>query len=762
MKPLPIEQLQQDVLDFLHSVSSFVTHIGNILDSRDMKNGKYADLKIRLDSAIETIRHLQLRMVVVAPMKAGKSTIINAIAGQELLPSRNTAMTALPTEITFDQGIQEPCLELSDALLTLFEDIFEILRTRLQEIEKNNETIEELEQMEYLKTLAEQIRTGQYAFPSQPRTAGKDSICNTLERMNDLIRLYGIVAPDSTIDVFEQFETIPHIHAPLLHSKNAETSEKLGNLVVIDTPGENESVNLNLSGVVQAQLERSSIVLLVLDFTQLNNQAAEQIRQKVQRLIDIREKEHLYILVNKIDQRDDEKDMDSKGVRQFVGVQFGVTADEEHVFEVSAKQAFCATNFLLEVREAPKLNVSEMKTSRSLAKEVLGAKWERRLAQSTCEELSEEAGDLWNSSGFKTFLEKAIHTLMLQVAPKCLKSELVSARNSLVLLLNDLAMRKNALAIEQEKIQEQLQDIEKDLKELQGLQKPWEIDIITYKDELQGRLRKQIRIAKKQATIRFENLENIDKFTEFFQSLCREFAADLKSELFQFSQKTHAQNFSARILQYFEQHIQEVVKDLRKMTMREIQVTNHKIRQDFSKKTGEMIKQAEERLNKTFHINIKLSMPEWQVSANDVEDIVVLKRQNESRWGWVRLYMGISIPWLFKYEKKAYTVSLNNIYTKVNASVDANFDNIESSLRTYLDQDFERRMREFFDSVQNYFETYRNTLERALNDHKLEGEKKEQLVNDLNESIPQIETYIQKAETHLGNVSEIMRQQNGK
>jgi len=32
----------------------------------------------------------------VAPTSAGKSTIINAIAGQDLLPSRNDAMTVLP------------------------------------------------------------------------------------------------------------------------------------------------------------------------------------------------------------------------------------------------------------------------------------------------------------------------------------------------------------------------------------------------------------------------------------------------------------------------------------------------------------------------------------------------------------------------------------------------------------------------------------------------------------------------------------------
>ena len=38
-------------------------------------------------------------MTIIAPMKAGKSTIINSIIGQELLPSHSAAMTTLPTAI---------------------------------------------------------------------------------------------------------------------------------------------------------------------------------------------------------------------------------------------------------------------------------------------------------------------------------------------------------------------------------------------------------------------------------------------------------------------------------------------------------------------------------------------------------------------------------------------------------------------------------------------------------------------------------------
>lgn len=59
-------------------------------------------------------------MAIVAPMKAGKSTIINAIVGQEILPSRSTAMTTLPTKVVFNSKLTEPTLTLSDEILSVF------------------------------------------------------------------------------------------------------------------------------------------------------------------------------------------------------------------------------------------------------------------------------------------------------------------------------------------------------------------------------------------------------------------------------------------------------------------------------------------------------------------------------------------------------------------------------------------------------------------------------------------------------------------
>jgi ABC-type thiamine transport system ATPase subunit len=54
-------------------------------------------------------------MTIVAPTSAGKSTVINAIAGQDLLPRRNDPMTVLPTEIVFSREVENPKLILDKA-----------------------------------------------------------------------------------------------------------------------------------------------------------------------------------------------------------------------------------------------------------------------------------------------------------------------------------------------------------------------------------------------------------------------------------------------------------------------------------------------------------------------------------------------------------------------------------------------------------------------------------------------------------------------
>ncbi len=95
-----VQDLQTDVVDLMRQISSLMHRASTALNS-DSASQKYWEFQQEVVEAARNVEKLELMMAIVAPMKAGKSTIINAIVGQEILPSRNAAMTILPTEIIF-------------------------------------------------------------------------------------------------------------------------------------------------------------------------------------------------------------------------------------------------------------------------------------------------------------------------------------------------------------------------------------------------------------------------------------------------------------------------------------------------------------------------------------------------------------------------------------------------------------------------------------------------------------------------------------
>ena len=90
------------------------------LKSEDSSENKYQIYQQEIEKEIGRVTDLKLRMAIAAPMNAGKSKIINAIIGQELLPSSATAMTTLPTEIILKENAAEPILKLSPRICEAF------------------------------------------------------------------------------------------------------------------------------------------------------------------------------------------------------------------------------------------------------------------------------------------------------------------------------------------------------------------------------------------------------------------------------------------------------------------------------------------------------------------------------------------------------------------------------------------------------------------------------------------------------------------
>jgi hypothetical protein len=353
---------------------------------------------------------------------------------------------------------------LSPEIREVFQRTFFALQDRIRKL--GNERVQEkIAQYPHLADLASRIEAKPEGSIAE-KISGRQRVINNLGALNDIVRLCSLLDP--LADPLQYLTDVPRIYTPFWRSQKSAQANLLGNLVIVDTPGPNEAgENLRLVNVVSEQLQNSSLVLLVLDFTQLRTEAAEKVKQDVQRVIELRGKENLYVLINKVDQRR-KGDMTPEQVQQFVAAELGIGGSNnmDRVFEVSARWAFSAANFMQELQQHPNISVAEMKTAQALAQEVFGIDWEEELADATVEDLERKAERLWKKSGFAPFLEKAISALIVSAAPRCIKAALNLSRSHLLELRNDVQLRYSAINQDAEKLQREVVALEADLHHL--------------------------------------------------------------------------------------------------------------------------------------------------------------------------------------------------------------------------------------------------------------------------------------------------------
>ena len=242
-----------------------------------------------------------------------------------------------------------------------------------------------------------------------------------------------------------------------------------------------------------------------MDFTQLNSEAAETIKQQIQPIVESIGTDNLYVLVNKIDCRR-QGDLTSEQIKEFVIADLGLNAerDRDRVFEIAAIRAFAATKFLLEVQQNPGTELLQIKSLTTLAQEVLGIDWDEELDDITVKILTKKACKLWHKSGFAPFFDSAIATLMENAAPQCLSNALNLSRNHLLAIRDDLNLRHQAITQDTDKLQQEIKALESDLAYLES-SRDCLSSIAEIKIELQQNLQILLEQLKKKAAFDMES-----------------------------------------------------------------------------------------------------------------------------------------------------------------------------------------------------------------------------------------------------------------
>jgi hypothetical protein len=789
-----VDTLQQEVIGLLDEINLLIDHTQADLSS--LAEPKYKQFQAQITAASRNVADLQLRMAIVAPMKAGKSTIINAIAGQELLPSCAVAMTTIPTEIVFNPEIDEPVLNLSSDTLSVFQNLEQELKRKVDQL-----GIEPLQQRlsryPHLIDLFVEIATSTDS-PFVSQVKGREAIVKILNRLNHVIRIYSVIEP--TQDPLALLKDVPSIETPCLSLDNSQPAQNLGRLTIIDTPGPNEAgEGLRLTAVVEEQLRRSSIVLIVLDFTQLNNEAAETIKRQIQPIIESIGSNNLYVLINKIDQRRP-GDMTSEQVKEFViaDLKLNPEDDHNHVFEVAAVRAFTATKFLLEVQQNPGIQLLQIKSLTSLAQEVLGIDWDEELEDINIEILSKKAQKLWHKSGFAPFIDSAIAALMTNAAPQCLNNALNLSRNHLLAIKDDLNLRNNAISQDTAKIQSEIQALKTDLSYLESCRDRLS-SIADIKIKLQQNLEGLLAQLKTEAAVDVENffageeyeqadaikkadiqarnllLSNLGDFELFPKWISDNLKAGIEYKtagIVSFKTELEAEYFTQEAIARAKERLETLILKVSEDIEVEVKQARENIEHFLIEETKGIIERAKQRLQTAFEIELDLPSPiikseqEIQIEQQLVktksrlvddgyEERLVRKRAWYYWLGVVPFYSQEQHKKPYKKEDY-YTVSIHEIVNQINLSSEVFVNEIQQKVTTYLEQELHEQVDNFFIKLDNYLGNYLKSLQQAQTDHQLSLEQRDKLANSLARIVPQTTNYINRTNNYLEKTQRIL------
>lgn len=810
-----IYALQQSVVMVLSQAQKLMNYASQKLDTPNSGDRRCAAHSESIENEITKVKNLELRMAIVAPMKAGKSTIINAIVGQDILPSRNTAMTTLPTEIVFSKEVTEPKLKLRYDGADTFDVLkrsWGSLKGKIREIGLN-QAKESTKDYPHLQYLLEEV-AGNPERSFVPETSGTEFIQTSLTKLNDLVRLCSVLMPsDNTL---MSLPAVPRLEVP---PSSTLKLEGIGKLVFVDTPGPNEAGDLKLDVVVKRQLDASSIVLLVLDFTQLNTEASEKVKSDVDEVAKIKGLESIYVLINKIDQRK-EKGMTKEQVLEFVNSKFGIEASTDRVFEISASRAAYASNFRNEKKKGF-TNPQDMKTSDALGGQYYGDSWRKKFREKVdMADMEEAATDVWSESGFAEFLEKAIAALMAQAAPLTLFNALYNVRKRLEALQESINVQKNAFGKDIQTLQGQIAALERDLTILVDCQNRLKTQVKTLAKTLEKDLSKSLLDMKEQSN---RELKKIFADREFGEAgLVKKFGIGISrmatlfsgvtyqgSGSIEFKSQSEADSFIEGATASARDIVNNLMSNAREDALKQIKKSRQNIESLLKKETKPIIEQAQRRLKEQF--NVSLQLPDifddveleqnisLNVSAKEDTRVTYEKKiVKERRWYtlglmehdkevkerlWYTLWLvehnktpstGVSTSrtdWdntTRTYEANEvvtntetfYTVSIDRITSSVNQSISSAVDNVNSQIFNYLQEDFQSVLNKFFDDLDRFLKGYREDLQRTIEAGKRSKEDRAALKLAFDDIWGKSSTLINDVDTQTSYVKQHLPKRN--
>lgn len=434
------EENAKDIVSFTQNSNETNLSSQRLIDLKRCQD--YQELLI---GEAKKLENFDVVLAVVGTMKAGKSTTINAIVGREILPNRNRPMTALPTLICHNPTKIEPYLTLNPIKLNQH---IEAIKLRVDYIPTEITNKDILDLIGFILN----GRTFKHAY------SGDQAIFSFLCRLNDLVRLTTLI--NDNIKNFYEINQEPLddellLEFPFENYKNFIDLPKIeiafnfsdeivsqGRLMLLDTAGPNEAGYEVLVDALNDQLQRSSAVMLVLDYTQLNSQAEADVKEQIEQIPTIK-KSRLFALVNKFDQQTANSD-DKNSTKQHIFKNLLKDKIElDNIFPVSSHSAYLANRMLNSLKSNSDIPIYEQETwVEDFADIVFGKRAAKFYPVSTIDELLEESQTLLKDSLMPEPIEKVIVKMQQNAPFIALTSALTGVETVFTDLENVLNIRK--------------------------------------------------------------------------------------------------------------------------------------------------------------------------------------------------------------------------------------------------------------------------------------------------------------------------------
>ncbi|EFB9622554.1 dGTPase, partial [Escherichia coli] len=532
--------------------------------------------------------------------------------------------------------------------------------------------------------------------------------------------------------------------------------------------------------MMRDQLQKASAVLAVMDYTQLNSKADEEVRKELNAIADV-SAGRLFVLVNKFDEKDRNGD-GADAVRQKVPAM--LNSDVLHasrVYPGSSRQAYLANRALHELRKNGALPVDEAWVN-DFVREAFGPMVEEGDWKDSSK-VNKKAEKLWNISLIDQLITEVIQSSHSRAAALAVDSAAAKLMQNAENVSEYLSLRHQGLQQSIQSLQAHITSLLADIQEIEECQNQVTGDVRMAMEDintktgelltkvcasLEEELNDYFRSGKRKEQQMLEE-ENSAQPRErnafaFFHDIfgtgnqhdrMRDFDPD--SPEIKFSDRRAALELMTQI----ESTVTSLHREAEAQFRPELEKIVRGIETGFRGTALYATEKIAGRINARLEdegFTVKISFPavsqlqtrlavKTNLSAlmEERTETVTRRRRQEGVWGTLCRWANTS-DWGWKeysVDVSRSVINMNKVRKEVMSLTRAYFGVLQASIEQNINQPVRQEIDDFFCTFREKVEQLRNTLIQSSEDHKRDQQAQEQLterLQALNERVPELIT----------------------